>query len=104
MAAAVAQVGVGKLVGDDPADEILRAAAERALEDDAAAGPAGGGGAERDVGGEERGLVVADEEGRVGHEVALDVLRQGGEDGGDVLAQERLEREGGEPGVVGRMP
>ncbi len=70
VAAGVSQVGVGEFVGDDPADEIVGAAAERALEDHTTAGPFGGGGTQGDVGGEQAGLVVAKAEGGVGDEIA----------------------------------
>src|SRR5438132_452181 len=41
-AAGVAQVGVGQLVGDHPADEVLVAGAEGSLEDNCPARPAAG--------------------------------------------------------------
>ena len=81
MPARITEVGVSELMGDDPANEVSRPAAEGTLEHDTSAWAFGGGGTNGDLGGGQGRLVIAKMKVRVGEEIAPDMLGQCDHDG-----------------------
>jgi hypothetical protein len=99
-AAAVAQVGVGQLVGNDVTDERLGAKAQGALQHDRSARAASTGDAQGNLcHARARGrVVVADREGRVGDEIQPNCIRQRRDHLVHVIVQRCVERETAQPG------